>query len=122
MVSGLMPAAARHYTFSTLVTTDATIERHPEATAAAVRAIVKTQRALKDNPDRATEVGQRLFPPAEAGMIADVVSRDLPFYDPTISAEAVSHLNQFAQDIGLLQASVPYEQVVATRFRTLWTA
>ena len=55
-------------------------------------------------------------------MIAAVVARDLPFYDAVISAEIVSRLNQFAQDMGLLTESVPYEQVVATRFRSLWTA
>ncbi len=116
------PAAARDYTFAALVTTDRTIAQAPEAVAAAVRAIVNTQRALKANPGRASEVGQRLFPPAEAGMIAEVVSRDLPFYDPAISEEAVRRMNQFAQDMGLLSGPVPYEQVVATRFRQLWTA
>jgi ABC-type nitrate/sulfonate/bicarbonate transport system substrate-binding protein len=115
------PPAARHYTFPALVSTDRNIERAPEAVAAAVRAIVKTQRALIEQPERATEVGQRLFPPAEAGMIAAVIRRDLPFYDAVISAEVVNHLNQFAQDIGLLQEPVAYEQVVATSFCHLWT-
>jgi hypothetical protein len=67
-------------------------------------------------------VGQRLFPAAEAAMIADLIRRDLPFYEPAITEEVVSHLNQFAQEIGLLQAPVPYAQVVATRFCSLWTA
>jgi len=116
------PPAARDYTFAALVTTDRTIARAPEAVAAAVRAIVQTQRVLKAQPERATEVGKRLFPPAEAAMIADVVTRDLPFYDPAIAAQAVSRMNQFAQDMGLLTGPVPYEQVVATRFRQLWTS
>ena len=115
------PPAARYYTFPALVTTDRTIERHPEAVAAAVRAVVKTQRALKQDPHRATAVGTRLFPQAEAAMIADVVARDLAFYDPTISEDVVVGVNQFAQDLGILAAPVPYEQVVATRFRPLWT-
>ena len=96
------------------------IERAPEAVA--VRAIVKTPRALIENPERATEMGKRLFPRSEADMIAELIRRDLPFYDPVISEETVSHLNQFAQDIGLLDAPVPYAQVVATRFCHLWTA
>ena len=87
-----------------------------------MRAIVSTHRALKEQPDRATEVGKRLFPPAEADMIAAVVTRDLPFYDSTIAEQAVSRMNQFAQDMGLLTGPVPYEQVVASRFRQLWTA
>jgi NitT/TauT family transport system substrate-binding protein len=115
------PPAARHYTFAALVTTDRAIARAPEAVAAAVRAIVNTQRALKETPHRATTVGKRLFPAAEADLIADVVSRDLPFYDAAISEEAVRRMNQFAQKIGLLPGPVAYEQVVATRFRPLWT-
>jgi ABC-type nitrate/sulfonate/bicarbonate transport system substrate-binding protein len=115
------PAGARDYTFAALVTTDRTIGDAPEAVAAAVRAIVTTQRVLKENPARATEVGNRLFPPAEADMISVVVSRDLPFYDAAISEEAVRRMNQFAQDIGLLSGPVAYEQVVASRFRPLWT-
>jgi ABC-type nitrate/sulfonate/bicarbonate transport system substrate-binding protein len=116
------PPAARHYTFPALVTTDRTIAQAPDAVTAAVRAVVQTQQALKAHPERATEVGQRLFPAAEAAMIADLIRRDLPFYDPMITAEGVRHLNQFAQNIGLLEAPVPYEQVVATRFSHLWTA
>lgn len=116
------PEAAQSYTFAALVTTDRLIERNPAAVAAVVRAIRNTQRALRAHPELATEVGNRLFPPAEAGMIADIIRRDLPFYDPIISAGAVSRMNQFAQDIGLLSAPVPYEQVVYTEVQPLWTA
>ena len=31
-------------------------------------------------------------------------------------------MNGFAQQMGLLSGSVPYEQVVATRFAGLWTS
>lgn len=116
------PAAARHYTFAALVSTDRILERHPDAAAAAVRAIRRTQSALKAEPERATAVGQRLFPQAEAAMIADIIRRDLPFYDPVISVDAVRRMNQFAQDIGLLAAPVPYEQVIAVEMQPLWTA
>ena len=40
------------------------------------------QRALKADVGLATKVGRALFPPAEAALIADVVARDLPYYDP----------------------------------------
>jgi NitT/TauT family transport system substrate-binding protein len=116
------PEAAQFYTFAALVTTDRLIERHPDAVAAAVRGIRRTQRALRATPELATEVGKRLFPQAEAGMIADIIRRDLPFYDPAISEAVVSRLNQFAQDTGLLSAPVPYAQVVYTEATRLWTA
>lgn len=115
------PPAAALYTFPALVTTERLIERDPDAVAAAIRAIVKTQGALTADPGRATEVGRRIFPPLEADLIAGLIERDLPYYDPTISEDAVLGLNRFAQDIALLSKPVPYERVVATQFRELWT-
>jgi NitT/TauT family transport system substrate-binding protein len=114
------PAEVRHFTFAGLATTEALIERDPECAAAAVRAIVRTQKALRDNPALAAEVGRRRFPADAAELISTVVERDLPFYDPVIYEEAVVGLNRFARSIGHLLSLVPYEQVVAVRFRDLW--
>ena len=114
------PPAARNFTFSGLVTTDALIERAPERIAATVRAIVKTHKALRADPTQATEVGKRRFPPDAAELIGAIIERDLPFYDAAISEEAVNGLNRFAQSVGLLAEPVSYEQVVAARFRDLW--
>ncbi len=115
------PAAARNYTFPALIATESKIEQDAKAISAAVRALVKAQKALREDPTRATEVGRRLFPPNEAELIALLIERDVPYYDPTISEEVVTDMNQFAQDIGLLAGPVPYDRVVATRFRHLWT-
>jgi len=89
--------------------------------AAAVRAIVRAQGLLKRDPARATEVGRQRFPPAAADLIAAVVERDLPFYDPVIADASVAAMNRFAQAIGLLVGPVAYDEVVATRFRALWS-
>ena len=115
------PPAAGQYTFAALATTEALIAREPERVAAAVRAIVRTQRVLTKEPARAYEVGQRRFPPAAAEIIAAIVERDLPFYDPVISPAAVATMNGFAQAIGLLARPVAYDAVVATRFSGLWS-
>ena len=114
------PAEVRRFTFAGLATTEALIEREPERAAAAVRALVKTQKALRTNPALAQEVGRRRFPKEAAELIATIVERDLPFYDPVIYEEAVIGLNRFAQSVGHLPGPVPYEQVVAVRFRDLW--
>lgn len=116
------PPPAWSYTFPALVTTDQQIERDPDRVAAAIRAVVKAQRLLREDPARATEVGRRLFPPTEAELIAELIRRDLPYYDPTIFEDTVASLNQFAQDVGLLSGPVPYPQVVATPFSHLWRA
>jgi ABC-type nitrate/sulfonate/bicarbonate transport system substrate-binding protein len=114
------PPAAGQYTFAAISTTDALIAREPERVAAVVRAIVRTQRLLKKDPTRASEVGHRRFPPAAAEIIAAIVERDLPFYDPVVQPAAVAAMNGFAQAIGLLATPVAYDEVVATRFRDLW--
>jgi NitT/TauT family transport system substrate-binding protein len=114
------PKPCFDYTMSVLATTDGLIGQSPDITAAAVRALVKTQAALKDDVSRATEVGRRLFPPEEAGLITELIRRDLPYYDPSISPSFVAGMNQFARDIGILQGEIPYEKVVATQFAELW--
>jgi ABC-type nitrate/sulfonate/bicarbonate transport system substrate-binding protein len=115
------PPAAQYYTFPAMVATEKKIEEDPKGVAAAVRALVKAQKALREDPNRATEVGRRIFPPTEAELIAELIRRDLPYYDPTISEEVITKMNRFAQDSGLLSGPVPYDQVVDTRFRHLWT-
>jgi NitT/TauT family transport system substrate-binding protein len=114
------PPAARHYTFSALVTTEALITRDLAQVAAAVRAIVRVQRVLRVDPQQAADVGRRRFPPDAAAMIATLVEQDLPFYEPAIAEPTVAALNGFAHSVGLLTAAVRYEQVVATGFRSLW--
>jgi len=116
------PGQAQFFTFAGLVTTDDFIAREPEQIDAAVRAIVKAQRALRADPALAREVGARKFPPESAALIAAVVERDAPFYDPVITEERVARLNDFAQSIGHINGPVPYERVVAMRCRPLWTA
>ena len=87
---------------------------------AAVGGLIRAQSALKADPDLATTVAQRVFPPMEAGLIAELIRRDLPYYDPTISPETVAALNQFARDMHFLSGDVPYDHVVATQFAHLW--
>ena len=114
------PPEARNYTFSALVATESRIAKEPDSARAAIRAVMKAHKALKEDVSRATEVGRKRFPPSEAELIAELIRRDLPYYDPTITEETVTHMNRFAQDIGLLSAPVSYDQVVATQFTHLW--
>ena len=105
---------AKGYTFPALVTTQRLIDENPAAAAAAVRAVMNAQNALKEDPERATAVGRKLFPPTEASLIAELIRRDLPFYDPLISKKSVDSMNRFAQDLGILSTPVHYRQVVWT--------
>ena len=116
------PPKSIHYTMPALITSDAVIARDPDAVAAAVRALVKTQQALKADVSLATKVGRKLFPASEAELIADLVERDLPFYDPAISREFVAGMTEFQRQMGLLNADVSYDDIVATRFSQYWKA
>ncbi len=114
------PKPCFNYTMASVATTDRLIAQTPAAAAGAIRAVVATQRALKADVSLATKVGRKLFPPSEAELIAELIRRDLPYYDPAVSEEFVAGMNRFARDVGILDGDVPYERVVATRFRDLW--
>lgn len=116
------PTKAFNYTMPALLCTDALIERDPDAAAAAVRAIVRTQAAIKADISLATKVGEAHFPASDAAMIAEVVARDLPYYDAAISPEFVRGMNDFMISLGWLDGQVPYEDVVATQFSDHWAA
>jgi NitT/TauT family transport system substrate-binding protein len=115
------PKPCFNYTMASIATTDRLIARSPDVAAAAVRAVVKTQAALKNDVSLATGIGRKLFPPAEAELIAELIRRDLPYYDAKITPDFVAGMNAFARDIGILQGEVPYERVVATQFAPLWS-
>ncbi len=112
------PKPCFDYTMAAISTSDRLIERSPETAAAVIRAMVKTQKALKEDFHRATVVGEKLFPPSEAALIAELVRRDLPFYDATISEKSVKGMNAFARDVGILKGHPAYEDVVATQFQS----
>jgi NitT/TauT family transport system substrate-binding protein len=114
------PPGARFYNFAALTTTERLIAEQPRVAAGAVRAIVKAQTALKADPSLATPIGERLFAPEAAALIAGLVARDAPFYDAAITAEAIEGINKFAMANGLLAGPLPYDRLVATQFRDLW--
>jgi len=97
------------YTFPALVASDRT---DPDVARAAIRAVISAQDALKKDPQRATAIGRKLFPAAEAELIAGLIARDLPFYDAAISERQFLAMNRFARDLGLLSKNVTYKEVV----------
>ena len=105
---------AKGYTFPALATSERILRERPDAARAAIRAVKAAQQILKNNPARATEIGRKLFPPAEADMIAELIRRDMPYYDAAIDARTVESMNRFARDLGLLSGPVSYGQVVAS--------
>jgi NitT/TauT family transport system substrate-binding protein len=71
---------------------------------------------LQEDVARATQVGRKLFPPSEA----ELIRRDLPYYDATISKDFVAVMNQFSRDAGILAGDVAYDGIAATQFSQFW--
>jgi|SRR5579884_231418 len=114
------PPGCFDYTFPALVTTDRLIERSPETAAAATRALVACHAALKADVAMATTVGERRFPPRETALIAELIHRDLPFYDAAISETSIAGVSAFCRRMGIIGRDIPYVDAVATQARELW--
>ena len=114
------PTGCFGYTMPVLAATERLVKGEPEIAAAALRALVATQQALRADVSRAAEAGIKRFPPREAGLIAGIIERDLPYYDPALGEQSVAAINAFARRIGVLDRGVAYSEVVATQFRDLW--
>jgi len=111
------PSGSQDYTFAALVASQERIDAAPETAAAAVRAVVGAQGALKADPSLASRAARRLFPPAELALIDELVRRDSQYYEPLISQASVRALNAFARSAGLLSREPAYEEVVAAQSR-----
>jgi len=115
------PRGCFDYTFSALVTSERLIGADPVASVAAIRALVAAQTALKSDPTIATQVGEKRFPPEQAALIAELLRRDLPFYDPSISRTSIAGMSRFARGLGILAEDLTYEKAVATELAPLWS-
>jgi ABC-type nitrate/sulfonate/bicarbonate transport system substrate-binding protein len=111
------PKTCFDYTWPAIAATDALLARSPQIAAATMRAIVTTHNALKDNVELAFEVGRKLFPSTEATLITDLIRRDLPYYDASISPAMVRSMTQFSRDVGILQGDPDYRELVAAPAR-----
>jgi NitT/TauT family transport system substrate-binding protein len=107
------PDGCFDYTFASLAATDQFIAEDEGRAQAIVRALRRAQALLAEDLSRATAVGERVFPPEQAALIADLVARDVPFYEAEIPERAISGMNRFSRERGLLAGDPPYEQIVA---------
>ena len=116
------PPGCFDYTMGVLAATEQLVDQQPDVAAAAVRALVAAQDALKADPSRATKAAANRFPARETALIARIVARDLPYYDAAIGEASITAINDFARWLNILDADVPYSEIVATRFSHLWRA
>jgi NitT/TauT family transport system substrate-binding protein len=115
------PPAARDYTFAALVARDDTLRDDGDLATAMVRGLVRAHSALREDPERATPIGQQLFPPREAGLIATLIARDVPYYDASITPDVITPLDAFCRNAGLTARRASYKDIVASDLRRLWS-
>jgi NitT/TauT family transport system substrate-binding protein len=116
------PENCFNYTMPSIATTDEMVNNFPNLATAIIRAVVKTQKALKSNIALATQVGAQLFDEQTTAVIARVVQRDLPYYEASISRRFVTTMNRYARDIRLLTCERSYEDIVAEEFCSEWSS
>lgn len=108
------PEGCFDYTFASLAATDAFVGEDIGRVQAIVRALRRAQSLLAEDPERASEVGERVFPPEQAALIAELVRRDVPYYDAEIYPSAITGMKRFARERGLLGSDPSYESIVVT--------
>lgn len=115
------PEGSFDYTFASLAAREDWIAADPGRAAAVVRALRRAQALLIEDPGRATAVGEEIFEPEHLPLIAELIRRDIPYYDAAISEKAIAGMNRFARERGLAGGDPPYEDVVATEMAPIWT-
>ena len=90
---------ARRYTFPVLATTERLVERDSDLARAVLGGVTDCQRILVNDPSSATAAAAKAFPPRETSLIAGLIERDSPYYDPAITQHDFEGVNAFARDL-----------------------
>ena len=117
---GQGPRFLQFMTFPTLQASDKWIAANPQTAEKLVRAMVKTLRRMREDPESAVGVGQKIFPALDVGVIRSIIAIEKNTYHPTITEEAMRTLNQFQKQTGAVKGDVAYDKVVATQYLRIW--
>jgi ABC-type nitrate/sulfonate/bicarbonate transport system substrate-binding protein len=115
------PAGAIGYTFASLMCTRRLANDSPELACGVLAGVIDAQQRLRKDPQLATQVADKLFPPMEAELTPALIARDVPYYDPAISARTVESLIGFAQQRGLTSGALRYEDLVYEHAPAIWS-
>lgn len=118
---GQGPKFLQYMTFSTLQASDKFIQQHPQATERLVRAVVKALKRMREDPEAAVQVAQKVFPRLEVALIRQIIAIEKNTYHPAITEEAVKLANDFQKLAGAVKSDIPYDKVVAVQFKHLWS-
>ena len=105
---GQGPKFLQFMTFPTLQASDRWIAANPQLAERLVRAVVKTLKRMREDPESAVAI------------IRSIIAIEKNTYYPTITEEAMRTLNQVQKQTGAVKGDVAYDKVVATQFLRIW--
>ena len=114
------PKFLRDMTFPTLQASDRYIQANPQTVERVVRAVAKTQKRLREDPEAGVKVAQKIFPTLDVELIRNIILLQRPSYIPTITEDAIRTANQFQKQAGVVKGDFPYDKIVAVQFKSAW--
>src|SRR6266699_2516322 len=84
---GQGPRFLQFMTFPTLQASDKWIAANPQTAEKLVRAMVKTLRRMREDPESAVGVGQKIFPALDVGVIRSIIAIEKTTSHPTTTEE-----------------------------------
>jgi NitT/TauT family transport system substrate-binding protein len=114
------PKFLQNMTFPTLQASDRYIQANPQVVERVVRAVVKTQKRLREDPEAGVRVAQKIFPALDVELIRGIIALQRPWYHPAISEDAMRIANQFQKQAGVVKSDFPYDKVVAVQLKPIW--
>jgi len=114
------PKFLQYMTFPTLQASDRYIQANPQIVERVVRAVVKTQKRLREDPEAGVRVAQKIFPTLDVELIRGIIALQRASYLPAITEEAMRTVNQSQKQAGVVKTDFPYDKVVAVQLKPIW--
>ncbi len=106
--------------FPTLQASDRYIQANPQTVERVVRAVSKTQKRLREDPEAGGRVALKVFPALDVELLRAVIMLQRASYIPTITEDAVRTVNQFQKQAGVVKGDFAYDKLVAVQFKSSW--
>lgn len=108
------PEGTSLLTFSAVITTEKMIADRTDEVRAMIRGIRTAQSELRRDPKLAQRAVVGVFGEYETSLIAELIKRDAPYYQPEITQEMINSCVDFQVEMGVIAEPVSFDQMVAT--------
>lgn len=114
------PKFLSYMTFPTLQASDRYIQANPQTVERVVRAVAKTQKRLREDPEAGVRVAQKIFSTLDVELIRNIILLQRASYVPAITEDAIRVVNQFQKQAGVVKGDFAYDKIVAAQLKPLW--